>query len=465
VEEIQVIRLVRALRATPLAALGLFAAVACGAEALDAKRTAEVAAVVQEWLHTTGAPSVSVAIAEHGRPVYAQAFGAAKLSTPPVPATVQSRYAVDSVSKEFTAAALLILQQRHQLSLDDRLEKWFPELNEARAVTLRQLLNHTSGIRDYWPQDFVTPEMSHPVEIAALIREWAARPLDFEPGTDWQYSNTNYVLAGVVAERVAGKPLLQFLQDAVFAPLRMAHVVSRDAVDTAGYTRFGLGPILPAPAEGHGWLFGAAELAMPASDLIAWDLSLMNRSLLDPKSYDALFDPVVLKNGTSKPYALGLAVERIDGRLRVSHGGAGSGFLAENSLWPEEKIAIAVFTNNDWASPAELRERLSFIMLPANKPQARAAAMFRNMQSGTVDRSQFSGVGNFGLSDAALRDLHASLGSLGPARLIALEHESQRGGLTTRIWKILCADARLQAVERSQPDGLFDEFMVTLRQD
>jgi D-alanyl-D-alanine carboxypeptidase len=448
-----------------LVTCGFCAAHARCAESLDAQRAAEIGAVVQEWLHATGAPSVSVAIAEHGRLVYAQAFGAAKLSAAPVPATTQSQYAVDSVSKEFTAAALLILQQRHQLSLDDRLEKWFPELQEARAVTLRQLLNHTSGIRDYWPQDFVTPEMSHPVEISALIQEWAARPLDFEPGTDWQYSNTNYVLAGAVAERVAGRPLIPFLNDTVFEPLQMPDVVTRDAVDTAGYTRFGLGAIVPAPKEGHGWLFGAAELAMPPSDLIAWDLSLMNRSLLDSKSYDALFDPVVLKNGTSKPYALGLAVERIDGRLRVSHSGAGSGFLAENSLWPEEKLAIAVFTNNDWASPAALRERLGYIMLPPSKPQARAAAMFRNMQLGTVDRSQFTAVGNFGLSDAALRDLHLSLGPLGPARLIALEHESQRGGLNTRIWKILCAESRLQVVERSHPDGLFDEFMVVARQD
>ena len=455
----------RAPVAWALAAFALCAGFARGAASLDAKRAAEIDAVAQEWLRTTGAPSVSVAIAEHGELVYAHAFGAAKLGAVPEPATSASKYPVDSVSKEFTAAALLILQQRHQLSLDDRLEKWFPELKEAKDVSLRQLLNHTSGIRDYWPQDFVTPEMSHPVEVGALIREWAARPLDFEPGTDWQYSNTNYVLAGAVVERVAGKPLLEFLKDTVFLPLRMQNVVPREAVDTAGYTRFGLGATVAAPLEAQGWLFGAAGLAMPAADLIAWDLSLMNRSLLDSKSYDALFDPVVLKNGTLKPYALGLAVERIDGRLQISHGGAGSGFLAENSLWPEQKIAIAVFTNNDWASPSELRERLDFIMLPPSKPQARAAALFRSMQQGTVDRSQFSAVGNFGLSDAALKDLHSSLGGLGPARLIALERESQRGGLTTRIWKILCADARLQAVERSRPDGQFDEFMVTLRQD
>ena len=443
----------------------MYAGLASGAASLDAKRAAEIDTVAQEWLRTTGAPSVSVAIAERGELVYARAFGAAKLGAVSEPATSGSKYPIDSVSKEFTAAALLILQQRHQLSLDDRLEKWFPELKEAKDVSLRQLLNHTSGIRDYWPQDFVTPEMSHPVEISALIREWAARPLDFEPGTDWQYSNTNYVLAGAVVERVAGKPLLEFLRDTLFLPLGMRNVVPRESADTAGYTRFGLGPTVAAPPEGQGWLFGAAGLAMPAADLMAWDLSLMNRSLLDSKSYDALFDPVVLQGGAPKSYALGLAVERIDGRLHISHGGAGSGFLAENSLWPEEKIAIAVFTNNDWASPSDLRERLDFIMLPRSKPQARAAALFRSMQQGTVDRSQFSAVGNFGLTDAALKELHLSLDRLGPARLILLEHESRRGGLTTRIWKILCADARLQAIERSHPDGQFDEFMVTLRQD
>ncbi len=179
--------------------------------------------VVEEWLASTGAPSASIAIVQDGRLTYAKAYGAARLK-PKVSATLATRYALDSVSKQFTAAALLLLAEQGKLSLDDPLAQWFPELRAAAAVTLRQLLTHTSGIRDYWPQDFLTPEMTRPTTTNAIIDEWAQRPLDFEPGTQWQYSNTGYVLAAAVVEKVSGETLFEFLQQHVFAPLHMAHV-------------------------------------------------------------------------------------------------------------------------------------------------------------------------------------------------------------------------------------------------
>ena len=250
--------------------------------------------VVEEWLASSGAPSASIAIVQDGRLTYAKAYGAARL-TPRASATLGTRYALDSVSKQFTAAALLLLAEQGKLSLDDRVEQWFPELRAAAAVTLRQLLTHTSGIRDFWPQDFLTPEMTRPTTTNAIITEWAQRPLDFEPGTQWQYSNTGYVLAAAVVEKVSGETLFEFLQQHVFAPLHMAHVTEYNA-DAAGYTRHGLGPVVPAPKEGAGWLYGAANLAMQPSDLALWDVSLMNRSLLKAPSYEQAFEPVILKS-------------------------------------------------------------------------------------------------------------------------------------------------------------------------
>ena len=245
--------------------------------------------VVEEWLASSGAPSASIAIVQEGRLTYAKAYGAARLK-PRVPATLATRYAIDSVSKEFTAAALLLLAEQGKLSLDDPIERWFPKLRAAAGVTLRQLLTHTSGVRDYWPQDFLTPEMTRPTTPNAIIEEWAQRPLDFEPGTQWQYSNTGYVLAAAVVEKVSGETLFEFLRRHVFSPLHMAHVTEY-APDATAYTRHGLGPVLPAPKEGAGWLFGAANLAMQPSDLALWDVSLMNRSLLKAPSYDQAFAP------------------------------------------------------------------------------------------------------------------------------------------------------------------------------
>jgi len=145
------------------------------ATSLDAAAAAQVDEVALEWLKSTGAPSVSLAIVQRGALAYAKAYGLAR-EVPRVPATAASRYAIDSISKQFTAAALMLLAQQDKLSLDDPLAKWFARLGEASRVTLRQLLTHTSGIRDYWPQDFVTPPMIHPTTPQAIIDEWAARP-------------------------------------------------------------------------------------------------------------------------------------------------------------------------------------------------------------------------------------------------------------------------------------------------
>jgi D-alanyl-D-alanine carboxypeptidase len=436
--------------------------------------TAAVDRVVAEWLASTGAPSASVAIVRDGRLTYARAYGDATLN-PKVPSTGATRYAIDSVTKEFTAAAVLLLAEQGKLSLDDPIAKWFPELRAAAAVTLRQLLTHTSGIRDYWPQDFLTPEMTRPAAPSAIIEEWAGRPLDFEPGTDWQYSNTGYVMAGVVVEKVSGQPLFEFLRRHVFGPLHMTQVAEYSpsgaaapvpAADAAGYTRYGLGPVIPAPKEASGWLFGAASLAMPPSDLALWDLSLIDRSLLKADSYTREFEPVVLKSGRTEDYALGLEVASVQGRLRMGHAGGGSGFLADNRLWPRERTAIVVLTNNDWADPSDLTDRIAFVVLPPTPEEARVRQLFQAFQDGKVDRALFSSVGNFYLTATVLADLKSSLSPLGPPRLINLEHETQRGGMTTRRWKILCsAGVRLEAVERSHPDGKIDEFMIAKKED
>ena len=437
---------------------------ASGSTTNDVSMGAQIDAAAQEWLATMGTPSASIAVVQNGVVTYAHAYGKAQLS-PAIAATTASRYAVDSVSKEFTAAAVLLLAQQGKLSLEDRVEKWFPDLGEASKVTVRQLLNHTSGIRDYWPQDFVPPEMLRPTSAAAIIDEWARRPLDFEPGTQWQYSNTAYVVAGSIVEKVSGEALMSFLQHHIFAPLGMEHVAEDDthalpAGDAVAYTRQGLGPARPAPKEGAGWLFAAGELAMTPGDLALWDISLINRSLLEPASYDAFFERVTLKDGTKKDYALGLDIEHVQGRTRVGHSGEGSGFLAAHRIWPDEKTAIIVLTNDDWATPDDLVSRIAFIVLPPNPAEARARAVFSQFQQGVIDHSLFTDSGNSLLTAQALADLKSSLGPLGNPFLIQLSRESRRGGMVTRIWKILCHSKRLLVIERGYPDGKLEQFLV-----
>jgi CubicO group peptidase (beta-lactamase class C family) len=457
------------IRAVAVFAALLFAALPVLAAPLDPETISAIDATAADWLAKTGAPSASIAVVKDGKIAYVKAYGLARLD-PDRPATTETRYPIDSISKQFTAAAMLILQQQRKLSLDDPAGKYLPDLGPAASVTLRQLLTHTAGLRDYWPQDFVPPDMSRPTTTAQIIQDWAKRPPDFAAGTDWQYSNTGYVVAGTIVEKVSGQKLMPFLQEHIFTPLKMNHVTEDDtgplgASDAGGYTRYGLGLHHPAPKEGAGWLFACGELAMRPSDLALWDISLIDQSLLTAASYKTAFEPVHLKDGTDKPYGLGLDINEYRGRLRIGHSGGGSGFLSDNRIWPHEKAAIIVLTNDDWADPGELLNRIAFHVVPPIAEKARAMAVFAGFQNGTVDRSLFTDGGNFYLTPQVLADLKASLGPLGPVWLIGLESESKRGGMVTRHWKILCGEKRLQVIERGYPDGKLEQFMVTAAND
>src|SRR2546427_4417863 len=176
--------------------------------------------LAREALAKTGAPSASVAVVANGQIAYVKAYGNARVE-PRMPATPEMRYSIGSISKQFTATAILLLQEQGKLSLDDKVAKFIPNLTRSKEVTIRQLLSHTSGYQDYWPQDYVMPIMLQPVTKEKILDLWARKPLDFDPGTKWQYSNTNYVIAGVIVEKVARMPLLQFLREKVFVPLQM----------------------------------------------------------------------------------------------------------------------------------------------------------------------------------------------------------------------------------------------------
>src|SRR6187549_577774 len=229
------------------------------AQSLTSPERDQIDKGVLQILAATGAPSASIAIVRGAEIVYEHAYGTARID-PQKAATPSMRYAIGSVSKQFTATAILLLVEDGELSLDDKVAKWLPELTRASEISLRQVLSMTSGYQDYWPQDYVVPDMQHPATAQTIMQRWAAKPLDFDPGTTWQYSNTNYVIAAAVVERVAGMRLMDFLHQRVFAPLAMTSVSDFDAGplgpdDAGAYLRNALGPLRPAPKEATGWLF------------------------------------------------------------------------------------------------------------------------------------------------------------------------------------------------------------------
>src|SRR5437867_5874688 len=179
--------------------------------------------IVADALARTGVPSASVAVVKNSTIVYVKAYGDARLE-PRTPASPARRYSIGSISKQFTAAAILLLQEQGKLSLDDKVAKFIPSLTRANEITIRQLLSHTSGYQDYWPQDYVMPMMFEPITATRILDMWARKALDFEPGTRWQYSNTNFVIAGLIVERAGGEPLLDVLRAKVITTLGMTSV-------------------------------------------------------------------------------------------------------------------------------------------------------------------------------------------------------------------------------------------------
>ena len=160
----------------------------------DTALARQVDAIANQVLQSTGVPSASVAVVKNGRLAYANAYGTAKLD-PRLAATPDMRYAIGSISKQFTAVAVLLLQQDGKLKLDDPVSRFIPGLTRGNEVTVRQLLSHTSGYQDFWPQDYVMPMMLKATTPQAIADVWAKQPLDFDPGSRWQYSNTNYTLS------------------------------------------------------------------------------------------------------------------------------------------------------------------------------------------------------------------------------------------------------------------------------
>jgi D-alanyl-D-alanine carboxypeptidase len=445
-----------------------FAPAANGALPEDAK--AKIDAAANQILSSTKVPSASIAVVVDGQIAYLQAYGMARIS-PPMEATPQMQYSVGSISKQFTAAAILLLAQQHKLTLDDPVAKYLPDLTRANEVTIRMLLSHTSGYQDYWPEDYVMTSMMTPATAQHILDVWAKRPLDFDPGAQWQYSNTNYVIAGRIAEQVSGTPLIELLKRRIFMPLGMNDVYDSDAsklpaTDPTGYERYALGPPRPAPQEGAGWMFAAGELAMPAHDLALWDISLMNSSLLDAASYEQMFKPVLLKDGSSSGYGLGVFLGKRNGHTYIEHSGEVSGFVSENIIYPDAHAAIVVLTNEMATQAARMiADRIAPMVLgmPASaqtKEEAQALDIFNGLADGHIDRKLFTNYCNAYFNQQALDDFAASLKPLGPPLSFKQSKEELRGGMTFRVFKATFPDRDLQVTTYTMPDGKLEQYLV-----
>jgi D-alanyl-D-alanine carboxypeptidase len=444
--------------------------------AMPAVTASGIDAAAADVLKATGVPSASVAVVQGGKVAYVKAYGMARLD-PAMPAEPGMQYSIGSISKQFTAAVVLLLVQDGKLKLDDPVGKYLPELTRANEVTLRQVLSMTSGYQDFWPEDYVMTSMMKPANPQQILDVWGKKPLDFEPGTQWQYSNTNYVIAGRIAEIAGGKPLIEQLQERIFRPLKMTGVLNSDASrlptnDPTGYYQHALGPLRPAPLEGQGWMFAAGELAMPASDLALWNISMMDRSLLTPASYDQMFTEVKLKSGKGTGYGLGVQLGMRNGHRFIEHSGEVSGFVSENIVFPDDKAAVTVLTNEDASSAAgALGRRITPLVLngapnagvssaEAAAAEKRALEIFTGLQDGKLDRSQLTEFCDAYFTAEAVEDFTSSLKPLGVPTSFKQVAEEKRGGMTFRVFNVGFPGKQVRVTVYEEPDGKLEQYLV-----
>jgi CubicO group peptidase (beta-lactamase class C family) len=440
-------------------------------DTIDPALRNQVDRIATQVLEATGVPSASVAVVQHGKLVYTHAYGSARIATassPAVPATPEMRYSIGSISKQFTATAILLLQEQGKLSLDDPVGKYIPGLTRGNEVTIREILSHTSGYQDYWPEDYVMTTMKGPETAQQIIDTWAKKPLDFEPGTQWQYSNTNFVIAGRIVEVVSGEYYWDFLSEHIFRPLGMKSAWNSDAiklteVDATPYYRHALGPLRVAPKEGIGWMFAAGELAMTPHDLALWDESLLAESILKPESYKTMFTEVKLKNGEGTQYGLGVHVRQRKGHRSIEHSGEVSGFVSDNEVLIDDGAAVVVLTNQDAVSAASTIAQLTAPLVagfPLTAPEQQALDIYHGLEQGRIDRSLMAPNLSDYFTPEAIADFQSSLAPLGEPISLRQTSTELRGGMTFREFEIVYPDRKLELTTYTYPDGKLEQYLI-----
>jgi CubicO group peptidase (beta-lactamase class C family) len=452
----------------------LFALILLAATAAHAQLTPDtetkVAAAIEKVLHDTGVPSASVGIAQNGKVVYARAFGLANI-TPPRPATADMAYPIGSISKQFTATAALLLQQEGKLSLDDKVAKYFPELTRANEVSLRNLLTMTSGYEDDLPQDYIIPMLRRPTTPEQVMHDWATKPLDFTPGAEWQYSNTNYAIVALIVQKIAGIPFAQFLRERVLAPLALQGVFNtytqREKLEVTGYVSNAMAPPRVLPLEATGWYVGDGDLAMPASTLLAWDIGIMHHSLLSPASYKEFETPFILTTGESSGYGLGVHIRVRNGHRELEHSGEVGGYVAENVVYPDDGTAIVVLTNEVASSAAgEIAKAIAPLLIPAPAAAAdnfapQLEAVLNGLQAGHIDRALLTPNCASYFDADTLADFQSTLAPLGTIVSAMRTSSAPRGGMTFSSYRVAFSGGSAVRVSVAiKPDGTIEQLLV-----
>ena len=473
---IAILLLLSALGCRPAPPAPAAPAPAPAAPVLASLAPADLDAFVAATVAAQRAVGVTVGVMHNGVVIFAKGYGLADIDAK-TPVTTETLVAIGSVTKQFTCAVALQLEQEDKLSFDDPIAKYDPTLTRARDITVRDIAGMVSGYRDYYPLDFVDRPMAQARPSADIVKEFASRPLDFEPRSRYSYSNTGYLLLGQIVEMVGRQPYAVALERRLLTPLGLTHTrfdPARGGPGLAeGYTPLGLGPAQPATPEGQGWVGTAGALWSTPTDLLTWDLALMDGKVLSPASFATMSTPRRLTDGRTSGYGCGQAIRDRGPALVLQHSGGVAGFGARNALVPSSRSAVAVIANADSAGGViEAIEAavLAKLMPVADAPtvagppaREMALTLLGQIRNSAVDRSVLSEEYSAFLTPARLAAMSQSLQDAGEITESRPGVLVERGGMEVSTLLFTAGTTPASALMYRTPDGAVQQFLFSRR--
>jgi CubicO group peptidase (beta-lactamase class C family) len=354
-------------------------------------------------------PGCGVGLAKDGRTLYTHGYGMANLEYR-VPNTDSTVFESGSVAKQFTASAIVLLAQDGKLSLDDDIRKYLPEVPSfgGQRITIRNLLTHTSGLRDQWGLLGIEgrgpgTQVHSPMTTLDLMAH--QKMLNFPPGSEYLYSNTGYALAGLIVQRVSGKTLDEFTQEQLFRPLGMTHTQWRDdftkvvpnrATAYSGSAAVGFHTDMPFTN-----MIGNGGILSTMADLMRWNENLDHPTVGGQSYVDAMQTRMRLTSGRTISYALGLIVNDYRGVREVSHSGSTAGYQTYLARFPEQRVSVAVWCNYTGANPGALAHQVADLVL-THAPAAIAQASSMRVEVPKSEIERWAGTYRDAPTDQAL---------------------------------------------------------------
>jgi CubicO group peptidase (beta-lactamase class C family) len=455
----------------PIACFFLAIALSCAQVYAQANRPVRARAIddiAQGEIRAGSTPGIAIGVVQDGLLVYARGFGFANLAAHRRAGAATEFYA-GSLSKQFTAASVLLLVQDKKLSLDDKVTKYVPELSIARDVTIAQLLQQTSGLPDYTSAPGIVHDPSKPVKMADLIKAVNRMHVVATPGKQFQYNNFNYMIAALIVQRVSQIPLSVFMQTRIFEPLIMTSTFLAgdqgiSPQHAVGYTRGANGKFERAKPWDPSWLFGSGDLVTNVYDLAKWDVGMP--LLLNVDSVRLMWTPGV----QGSPYGTGWMIDQRAAQRFVWHNGEISGFHSMNALLPDRHIAVIVLTNadslhgQDVVSPERIANRILDVVAPlppahfANAITQRATEWLGRLARDQIDRTQLTTQFSQTLSDQLV--IRTNLKDLGPVLSMVPIESFQRSGDTVYIFEVKFRNGTFRYQFALAPDGKIDGLLL-----